>query len=93
MTDPEQRSSSVVRGQSFSGARAESDRADKALEHQHEQERLDNAQRRRITAAVGGFLVAVTVITMAIAIGADNDATGDGPRGSSASWSAASSGS
>ena len=75
MSDPGQRSSRVLREQSFSGARAESARADKEQEHRHEEARKDNAQRRLITNAVSAFLAAATVAAFVIAIGADNDGT------------------
>lgn len=81
MTDQEQRSSSVVREQSFSGARAESARADKELEHRLEEERKDNAQRRRIVNAVGIFLLVVAIVALAISIGSENDATREWAQG------------
>lgn len=75
MTHHGQRSSNVVREQSFSGARAESARADKELEHRLNEERKDNAQSRRVVNAVGSFLVLIILAALVIGIGSESDAT------------------
>lgn len=81
MTEHDEKPNTVVSGQNYSGPKAESARADKAQDHLHEEQRLDNAQRRHIINVVGVFLIASSIFGTAIGAGSKNGETREWAQG------------